>query len=251
VRALVLVLAARASPYPTLIRTIKRTWGAVRIPEIDVLYYYGGSHLGVDGSELVLPCPDDLAHAGGKTIAAFDHVLRECEFDLVFRTNCSTYVDLPNLQGFACEEGEQTRFYAGKGVSHDLIDFAGGSGYFLSRDLVQLVVEKQADWDHHYLDDVALGKLLRSDGVERRFAPRVIVGSPREVKRLDLSQFHFRCKTDSAGRRGDIELMSRIHAEFGRARGSDAAANRMSARVVRRVGSIAEKLRGRGSSPNE
>src|SRR5205807_9551577 len=102
----------------------------------------------------------------------FAYVLEHRHFDLVFRTNASTYIDLPNLRRYVDANADPTRFYAGKGANVDGIDFATGTGIFLSRDLVELLAREE--WDHSYLDDVAIGKLLHEHGVERRFAPRVM-----------------------------------------------------------------------------
>src|SRR4029077_20755046 len=106
---------------------------------------------------------------------------------------------LPNLHRYVEAHAEPARFYAGKGAQVDGIDFATGTGFFLSRDLVQLVVDERSDWDHSYLDDVALAKLLRQHGVQRRFAPRVVYEKVRDARKVDTSQFHFRCKTAPTG----------------------------------------------------
>jgi hypothetical protein len=225
-RLLVLVLACRAAPYPEMVETIKRTWAAAPPEGVEVLFYYGGDELRVSGTDVYLPVEDDLAHVGHKTIAAFEYALSHCEFDLVFRANCATYVDLPNLQRFARVHAKPAGFYAGKGGSHDSINFAAGSGYFLSRDLVELVVRERASWDHGHLDDVALGKLLHEHGVERVFAPRAVVDSRRAARHVDLSQFQFRCKAESRGTRLDAEIMTRIHDQFAQARTKGQSARR-------------------------
>lgn len=220
-KTLVLVLATRQEPFPELIATIKRTWASERVKGVDVLFYYGGDRLSLEGDDLTLPVPDDLPHVAQKTLACLQHVLEQSDFELLFRTNCSTYVDLPNLRGYVAEHAEPTGFYAGKGAKLDGIDFATGSGFFLSRDLVQLLVDEHASWDHTYLDDVAVAKVLHAHGVERKFAPRVVYERPRDARKVDTSAFHFRCKTaptGSASRRGDIEIMLRVHEAFRRKR---------------------------------
>lgn len=226
-KILVLVAATRRGPFPELVATAKRTWASVEVDGVDVLFYYGGDRFALDGDDLTLPVADDLPNLGRKTIACFAYVLEHREFDVVFRTNVSTYVDLPNLRRFVEENAVATRFYAGKGVSVDGIDFASGMGIFLSRDLVRLLAEEE--WDHSYLDDVAIGKLLREHGIERRYAPRVIYRRPRDARSVDVSQFQFRCKTaptESASRAGDVEILLKVHEAFRRARDGDPAPRR-------------------------
>src|SRR5205823_14785151 len=112
-RTLVLVLSSHAAPYPTLIRTIKRTWASVPVVGVDTVFYFGGRELEANGRDLNLPVPDDLPHVGEKTLACFEYVLANREFDLVFRTNCSSYVDLLNLREFVRAKAAQERFYSG------------------------------------------------------------------------------------------------------------------------------------------
>src|SRR5437879_1611119 len=100
-RILVLILGARRRPYPLLMHVIERTWASIETTGIETLFYVGGRSLRVDRRRLVVPIPDDLANVGRKTIAAFEYALENRRFDLVFRTNCSSYVDLPNLRAYA------------------------------------------------------------------------------------------------------------------------------------------------------
>jgi len=229
VKTLVLVLGCRAAPFPQLIAAIKRTWASVGVDGADVLFYYGAAdEIRLDGRDLYLPVADDLAHVAEKTIACFEWALRHRDFDLVFRTNASSYIDLPNLLRFVEAEPVGTGYYAGKGANVDSIDFALGSGFFLSRDLVELVIEKQWEWDHEYMDDIALGKFLIANGIRRRFAPRTIVSRPKDAARVDMTQFFFACRTMSGARdvRAEIEAMERIHSRFIAARSDQRAPSR-------------------------
>src|SRR6266487_3878883 len=216
---LVLVLSSHTWPYPTLIRTIKRTWASVQVAGIDTLFYSGGPAFKIKGRDLDLPVPDDLPHVGHKTIACFEYLLASRDFDLIFRTNCSSYVDLPNLHEFVQNHGRTRRFYCGKIATHGSVTFASGSGYFLSRDLVEFAVERKSEWNHSQLDDVALGNLMRRNGVQVLPAPRKDYLNVRDVKDVDTSQFHFRCKTESRFRIDDLGIMIKLHREFCRARG--------------------------------
>jgi hypothetical protein len=218
VKILVLVLATRAWPYPILIRTMERTWASVEVDGVSTLFYYGGDRLAQRGRRLYLPVTDALP-AGRKTIACFEHVLASCDFDLVFRTNASSYVDLPNLHAFANEHARSERFYCGHRGMYGDLPFASGSGYFLSKDLVGLSVERQEELDQSLPDDISLAALLRDAGVEPVAAPRVGYTSARDVGQVDTSQFLFRCKTESPWRMGDVRIMLTLHQAFVRARG--------------------------------
>jgi hypothetical protein len=202
-----------------LARAAEATWASVAVPDVDVLFYFGGRRSRTDGRSLQLPVPDGFAHIGEKTIACFEHALANSDFDLVFRTNCSSYVDLPNMRKFLVEHARKEGFYAGVLDAHDSVPFASGSGYFLSRDLVETVVRDRHAWDHSLLDDVALGLVLAKAGIVPVATPRVDYASPLDVIDVDTSQFHFRCKTLSPRRLDDVEIMLRLHRVFCQARG--------------------------------
>jgi hypothetical protein len=218
-KTLVLVLGCRTQPYPALIETIESTWAAEEVDGVSVLFYYGGGELRRAGRHLYLPVPDDLPNVGRKTIAAFEHVLGEVDFDVVFRTNCSSYVDLPNLRQHVLARRPERGFYAGFIGVHDGVTFASGSGYFLGRDLVELAVRERAAWDHDLVDDVALGAVLDRHGVRPEPTTRPYFGSVEDVVDVDTSQFHFRCHTDSPGRREDAAVMLELHRAYRAARG--------------------------------
>ena len=217
-RTLVLVLGTRLGPYPMLMRAAEATWASVEVPEVDVLFYLGGRGPREAGRYLTLPVDDDFAHIAEKTVACFEYALENHEFDVVFRTNCSSYVDLPNLSRYVAEHAQARGFYAGRLTPHDGVAFASGSGYFLSRDLVELVVRERDAWDNTLLDDVALGVLLSRAGQVPVAAPRVDYAKPEDVADVDVSQFHFRCKTSSQARLDDVEILLRLHRAFCRAR---------------------------------
>jgi hypothetical protein len=217
-RTLVLVLGTRFRPYPMLIRASEATWASVAVPDVEVVFYFGGDGPRMADGHLTLPVPDDFAHIGEKTIACFEYLLENREFDLVFRTNCSSYVDLMNLSRYVAAHAQARGFYAGTPSTHGGVTFASGSGYFLSRDLVELVVRERDAWNHALLDDVALGLLLSTAGHTPVAVPRIDYSTPREVVDVDVSQFHFRCKTPSRARLDDVEILLRLHRAFCRAR---------------------------------
>ncbi len=217
-KILVLVLATRAWPYPILIRTIERTWASVAVDGISTLFYYGGDRLEQRGRHLYLPETDGLP-AGRKTIACFEYVLAKSDFDLVYRTNASSYVDLPNLRAFADTHARHEGFYCGPRGMFGELPFASGSGYFLSKDLVRLAVERRQELDESLPDDISLAALLHDAGIEEVDSPRVSYKSARDVCDVDTSQFLFRCKTDSPWRMGDVRIMLMLHQAFVRARG--------------------------------
>jgi len=227
-----------------LMRVIRRTWAAAEIASVETLFYRGGSLKREHAGLLDLPVADDLANTGRKTIACFEHVLEHHRFDLVFRTNCSSYVDLENLRSYVDQHARPERFYAGSTAVHDGVPFASGSGYFLSRDLVELVVRERESWNHSELDDAALGAVLARNGIEPEPAPRRDYGRRGDVREVDTSQFHFRCRTDSWRRLGDARIMIALDRAFREGRGQPVAFELRAVAALERLGRQARSLPG-------
>lgn len=216
---LVLVLAARGKPYPSLVATAKRTWASARVEGVEVLFYFGGGELRLHGRELILPIDEDVAAVGYRTLAVFEYAMSTRSPAVVFRANASSYVDLPNLAAYVRSRLPSTGFYGGRIGIHEGIRFASGSGYFLTRDLVELVLGRRDEWDHSLVDDVALGDLLGRHGIAPREVPRQDLMQIQDIDDIDLSGFHFRCKSGFGPIREDRLIMLEVHRTFGRARG--------------------------------
>lgn len=222
-KTVVLVLGTYHRPYTALIRTIRETWAASQVSGVETIFYYGGHTLVRTDDELVVPTPDDSAHIGLKTLAAFEYVLEYVEADLVFRTNCSSYLDLPNLVEYALANARPSAFYGGVIGWRGDIPFASGSGYFISPDLMELALTHRDRWDHKCADDAALAMVLSEHGIRPRPAPRQDFERVADVAAIDTSLYHFRCRTTSWRRLEDRRIMKRVHRAFQRARAEGAA----------------------------
>jgi hypothetical protein len=204
-----------------LAETIRRTWASVDIPNVETLFYYGDApRLLVRGRNVFLPAGDGLEATGEKTLSFFEFALRHLAFDVLFRTNLSSYVDLPNLRSFTELHARQPRYYAGFTGTHEGVPFAAGAGYFLSRDLVELALSERPRWNHAVLDDVALAEALARHGVRPAPVPRRDYGSLAELDAVDTTLFHFRCKTATSPLRlEDVRIIMALHRAFLSARG--------------------------------
>ena len=219
-RILVAVLGARAWPYPWLVDTIKRTWASVELPGVQTVFYSGGaSRLERRGRDVLLPVSDLGQAMAGKSLAFFDYALAELEFDVLFRPNCSSYVDLRNLVAYTVEHGRPERWYAGTHTHYEGLTFASGAGYFLSRDLMELVVAGRDRFAGRRAGDQVVAEVLLEHDVRPEPVPRRDLTHHREVGPGDTSHFHFRCKTATRNRYGDVRIMYALRRAFLRERG--------------------------------
>lgn len=153
---------------------------------------------------------------GLKTILAFKHILENYDFDYLFRTNTSSYLDVAKILSFL-DTQPKTNVYGGV-VSSAFGDlrFASGAGVLLSRDVIERVCRSEHLWKHGLIDDLALGEL-----VSTFTDPKVPI---LPLERLDLyslasakatnnetinANYHFRCKSKNAEE--TIAVMDHIH----------------------------------------
>ncbi len=151
---------------------------------------------------------------GIKTLHAFRYVLHNYDFDYIFRTNSSSYVDGELLvkKAKTLPEGD---FYGGVPGAGPDGPFASGAGILLSKSVIEKVLAAESCWRHGLIDDVALSQLIKEclqPSIVLQPLPRMEFGSiqelqsarPQDVK----NSFHFRCKTNSANE--TIQIMKRI-----------------------------------------
>jgi hypothetical protein len=91
--------------------------------------------------------------------------LRDFDFDYIFRTNSSSYVDKKLLKEYL-KDKPRNNFYSAIIGNHNGISFGSGCGYFLSRDLVHFLIDHKNELDLTLIDDVSVGKLLSKYNIE-------------------------------------------------------------------------------------
>lgn len=165
---LIILIPAHDSPfYRDLEQAIRETWLSRKVSGVKAYFYYGEGgkdHTYSVGDRIYSPHEEGVRNIGYKTLDAFRWLLENEEFDFVLRTNLSTYIDLQGAVEYLKDKPRE-RLYCGKIAGGYHPPFVAGAGYFLSKDLVQLVVANGGAWDHLFLDDVALGRLLNQLGV--------------------------------------------------------------------------------------
>ena len=83
------------------------------------------------------------------------------EFDYLFRTNTSSFVDFNKLQKYSKSNHNNLDY---SGVVLDVVEgdtIASGAGFFLSRKNVELILKNKDKFDETLPDDVAIARLLR------------------------------------------------------------------------------------------
>jgi hypothetical protein len=170
---------------------------------------------GIGADSLYLPVPEARPLIGLKTIEAFKYVLKEFDFDYLFRTNTSSLVNPKKLVAYL-KNTSKTGVYAGyKMKTETNEDYASGAGILMSRDVISRVCDAEAQWRHGLPDDVALAALianLSGSSVHLQDLPRshaLTLGQASKLPQEELFEaFHIRCKSESP--RESVEIMRNL-----------------------------------------
>jgi hypothetical protein len=182
-KILILVISSIEEPYKKLENAIRETWGNNTNDDVKIFYNYGsdGSSTFIDDDRIICDCIENMDNIGLKTIKSFELLYDSFEFDYIFRTNLSSFVHIENMIKYL-KDMPSERFYGGMctlNFSGEHLQkfgegtFASGSGYFLSKDIVKLLIDNKELWDHSIIDDVALAGLLKKLGILPTLCPRI------------------------------------------------------------------------------
>jgi hypothetical protein len=146
------------------------------------------------------------------------------EYDFVWRTNLSSVLDFDGLLRYCRglnplpKEGLRCVFYAGYTGLADVttnkdidsnIRFASGSGFLLSREAVQYLIDNEALLRRDLIDDVAIGALLEPRfGIVHLDRCRIKTGEENVSHVVSCGVFHFRCETFKHER--TVEFMNMV-----------------------------------------
>ena len=169
--------------YTKFFDTQNESWNSVDVEGVDTFFLVGNSDKDkVEGNLIKTNVRESLYNCGHKTIKAFE-LLKD-------------YL----------QDKPRTNFYSGVIGNHYGIKFASGSGFIVSKNVVDLVLLKKEYWEHRFIDDVALGLLLRNLRINPTLAPRYDVETVNE--KTPMNYYHYRIKTFN--RDNDCQFMKSI-----------------------------------------
>jgi hypothetical protein len=166
-KVVILVMCSSNTVYKEIEESIKETWFNLKTEDVDIIFYKDNNQVNeviINDCDLLIPCNDGFETLGKKTLMAINWVNENYNYEYIYRSNLGAYVNPSKLLKFL-DDKPKTNFYCGIigktenyfGLS---VTFASGSGYFLSKDVVEILLRNKSLWMHHIIDDVALGDLL-------------------------------------------------------------------------------------------
>jgi hypothetical protein len=214
-KILILVLSSDKDPYKFIREEgQEKTWDSIEVPGVETIYYFSSVHYHATlfNKRLTVNCSDDFYVMHWRLKLALDYVW-DREWDYIFRTSASSYIDKELLLQKA-ESLPKEKCYCGIQCCGGSV--ASGCGFFMSRDVVDILRHKIPSEMHNapygvHPDDVLVGKILEANDIW------LTEGADRyDYYHTDQplrKTYHYRCKKDDVPNDGkhDVEAMHTIH----------------------------------------
>ena len=148
-----------------------------------------------------------------KLLAMYKYVLKNYEFDYLFRTTSSSYVRTIELSK-ASEILPRNKYYGGA-IPYEGARFAAGNNVLMSRDLVERIAKKKTVVNPTIIEDVSLGNYMNSIGVKLSPLSQINIDSIERLNSISdkelKNNFHFRLRSGTLQKRNDVEIMHALH----------------------------------------
>jgi len=218
-RVIFLVIASEDSVHERDLHIQRETWASDLPNNVQVVWLRGsnGSKYIFAEDTLYVPCAELYENILQKTILGVEYIVNNFDFDVLVRTNVSTYFNLPKLEIELKKKRYSNTFFGGyvdksKGKyfeNSDVFDYISGTGIFLSK-LAAVTLAKLNYKNYSKLpDDVAISKYLEQSKLDMVRMTRNNLGSTH----IFIPSFYIRAKSSSDSKMAGSR-MSLIHSYF-------------------------------------
>lgn len=219
-KILILILGCNREPYVSMQKAQLDTWISLKHNEkMDVFHYVGNAANSYnDANTIYLNTSDSLQNVSLKTLLAFKYILENgFAFTHIYRTNSSSYVNLELLNKYI-KDKPNSNFLAGpSGFDQNFnLKFVSGSGFVISKDLAQLLINNLEKINIYTLDDVSISEfLVAKNNIPIHDVIRMDAYNYDMLNTINKTNvnnaFHFRLKSGNGDRTFDINAMRYIH----------------------------------------
>ena len=168
-RVLVLVLCSRNYLSKISSNAQQNIWKKYK-QKYEIFHFVGKEDLGsrevnyidnLDKNYLFINTDDGYKSIAEKTLLAFERVNRDYDFDYIFRTNTSSYINFSRLEKFITDNENILDYCGKKLITREGDVIASGAGFFLSRKNIELIIDNKNYYEETLPDDVAIARLLK------------------------------------------------------------------------------------------
>jgi hypothetical protein len=203
-KILILVLSSKTYPSSRNKKAIKKTWGSNLKDNFEIMFYESGETEKIIDNTLFVETDTSSKNLGYKLLLALDWCTKNTDYDFIFRTNTSSFVNTIELENFITNNLINKDYvYCGMPLVRDYkdsdkkINFLSGAGIILNKKTTQLILDKRKNWDHSEWEDVSLGKLLSENGVSFTEGIRQDIQYNFYNNIIDKTNYHYRCRLDN------------------------------------------------------
>lgn len=170
-------------------------------------------HLDLVDESIQIEFLDIYATMRWKDLAILDHFYNKTDANYLFMTTTSSYLRPHKLMD-VINSLPVHGLYAGA-VAYQGARFAAGNNRLYSRDVVKRILEGRRSLRCGVIEDLALGNLCNSLGIQMIELPKRNIGSLEELEIISdqelQKQFHFRLTSGTRANRQDVKIMNDLH----------------------------------------
>ena len=204
IKVLILILSSSTYPSNRNKKAIKKTWGSNLSGNFRIIFYESGEDEKIVGDTLFVKTDTSTKNLGQKLLLALDWCTNNVDYDFIFRTNTSSFVNTMELENYILANLiEKEYVYCGIPLVRDYkesdkkINFLSGAGIIFNKKTVQLILKKKDQWDHQEWEDVSLGKLLGENNIPFTNGKRQDIKNNFYNNVIDKTNYHYRCRLDN------------------------------------------------------
>jgi len=167
--------------------------------------------ISVTKNEIFVNVSEGLRNLGLKSLAAYDFLYKS-GYEIIYKTTLSSIIN-PNLFTKVIDSIDtDIPLYTGTVINLGKHQFVSGANLILNRKVLSILLERRGDWQHGFLDDVAIGRLLKNYMMDLGLRTKNLenLDDVKSLSAFDLSNImHFRCKS-SEEPRNDLDIMKSL-----------------------------------------
>jgi hypothetical protein len=202
-KVIFLVIASEDPVHQSDLFTQRDTWVRTIPPECKVIWLRGHekNSFDFDDSTLTVPCLELYGNILEKTILGVRYILETFEFDVLVRTNVSTYFNVEKTLAELRKRSYLHPFFGGyidktKGEYFGKLgknDYISGTGIFLSRGAAEKLADLNFTQFRGVPDDVAISHYLELSGIQKVRMKRNNLGSTH----IFIPTYYIRAKSSA------------------------------------------------------
>jgi len=164
-------------------------------------------------SELKISIPDFYITLRWKLLSVLNYFVNETDKEYILITTTSSYIRFDVLLKYLRIFPKNDLYYGS--LPWDGSSFISGSNRIISRDVAKKILDNRKFWRPDIIEDVEMGHLLHSIGINSSGKPQVNITSLAQVVSIPLdvlnTNYHFRLKSGTRKNRSDVKIMNALH----------------------------------------